>query len=405
MILACCLAVMLSSVPEDAGVVLAPVPESVMDAGVVTAPPTPEGALVTAKFGEGVTFKQGEFKLNLRGRVQVQGLSVFPMGENSKAVRQNAIFIRRARLALKGEFPWKLSMNLQLAFSPLDMELDQPNVLRDFNVQWAPFRDLSFRLGQMKVPFDVQRVISSSALQFADRSLVTGELNLDRDMGLVVFSDDLLGLGQRLRYSVGVFGGDGRNRLGTNVGLLYAARVRFSPLGAFDDKLEGDPGRDSKFGIAFGGGVARNLQTNRPRSTTGTPYRFATFDYTHAAGDVHLKWNGFSLLSEIYWRQADSDSVTATVNGASVTEYSRSGWGWFAQAGYYFTPWLELAGRFGDLRPLGNTDPAFKRTIEAGGTVNLMFLKHDLKLQTDFFWIGEEGRERLQLRVQVQVYF
>ena len=413
MFFACFAAVMLAAVPyepvADAGVELVPAAiEPAPDAGVPLAPsgvegPKPEQAQLSLKYGEGVTFKSGDVKLNLRGRVQVQALSVFPT-EGSSAVRQNALFVRRARLALKGEFPWKLSMNLQLAFANLDMEADAPNVLRDFNVQWAPLRDVSFRLGQMKVPFDVQRVISSSAQQFVDRSTVTGELNLDRDVGLVVFSDDLFGLGH-LRYALGVFGGDGRNRIGTNVGLLYSARVRYSVFSPCDDKLEGDPDRDPRFRIAFGAGAARNIATNRPRSTIGTPYKIAAFNYTHASGDVHVKWRGFSLLSEIYWRQADTDSVTGTFNGAQLTEYSRSGWGWFAQLGGYITPWLELAARYGDTQPLGATDPAFKRVREVGGTINLMFLKHDLKLQTDLFWLDEAGKGRLQLRVQAQVFF
>ena len=380
----------------DSGVELPPI----SDAGVAEV----SKAEVTAKFGEGVTFKSGEVKLTLRGRVQVLGISVFPT-EGSAAVRSNAILVRRARLVLKGEFPFHLSMNLQLAFANLDMEADAPNVLRDFNVQWAPLRDLSFRLGQMKVPFDVQRVTSSSAQQFVDRSTVVGELNLDRDVGLVAYSDDFLGLGQRLRYAVGIFGGDGRNRIGTNVGLLYGGRLRFSPLGSFDDKIEGDPDRDPRFRLALGGGVARNIATNRPRSTTGTPYKAATFNYTHATGDLNVKWYGLSLLSEIYWRQADQDSVTSVVNGANLTEFSRSGWGWFAQLGGYVTPWLELAARYGDTLPLGATDPTFRRVREVGGTVNLMFLRHDLKLQTDVFWLDEAGHGRVQARIQAQVYF
>ena len=381
----CLLAAVLGAEPPDAGI--APAQDRF-------------NAAVTARFGEGVTVTSGDVKLNVRGRVQVQALSVFPT-DGSTAVRQNTIFVRRARLSVKGEFPWHLSMNLQLAFANQDMEADAPNVLRDFNVQWAPFRDLSFRLGQMKVPFDVQRVVSSSALQFVDRSTVTAELNLDRDVGLVVHSEDLFGLGGRLRYALGVFGGDGRNRIGTNVGLLFGGRIRYSPLGPFDDRLEGDPDRDSKFRIAFGAGAARNTATNRPRSTTGAPFRFANFNYTHATGDLHVKWHGLSLLSEIYWRQADTNSVTQ----GEVTEFSRSGWGWFTQVGGYITPWLELAARYGDTQPLGATDPTFNHLREVGGTINLMFLQHDLKLQTDLFWVDEAGKGRVQLRIQAQVFF
>ncbi|HEY0882618.1 MAG TPA: porin [Archangium sp.] len=401
------LVLLLAQVPEavdsapDAGV---PTP----DAGVVVpdaGAPAPFLANVNAKFGEGVTFQSGEVKLSLRGRIQTQFLSVFPT-EGSTTPAQTAFFVRRARLQFKGEFPFHLSLNLQLAFAKLDMEPDEPNVLRDANVQWAPFRDLSFRLGQMKIPFDVQRVVSSSSLQFVDRSSATAELNLDRDVGLVVYSDDFLGLGDRLRYALYVFGGDGRNRIGTNTGLLYGGRIRFSVFGKFDDRMEGDPDRGSTVRLAFGAAAARNFATNRPRSTIGTPYTFATFDYSHATGDVHFKWRGLSLLSSIYWRQADVDSITKDVSGTPVTEYSRSGWGWFVQGGAYLTDWLELAARYADTRPLGATDPKFHRITELGGTVNLMFKKHDLKLQTDVFWLDEGGNKgRVQLRVQAQVYF
>jgi hypothetical protein len=261
-------------------------------------------------------------------------------------------------------------------------------------------------VGQQKIPFDVQRVVSSSSLQFVDRSTATGELNLDRDVGVVVFSDDLFGLGERLRYAAYVFGGDGRNRIGTNTGLLFGGRLRFSVFGKFDDKYEGDPDRSSNVRLAIGGAAARNNLTNRPRSTIGTPYEFATVHYTHATGDVHFKWRGVSLLSSIYWRQADTDRFTREVEGQAVTEWARSGWGWFVQGGVYVTDWLELAARYADTRPLGATDPRFNRLTELGGTVNLMFKKHDLKLQTDFFWLDEGGgQSRLQLRVQAQVFF
>ncbi|MGV3624579.1 MAG: porin [Archangium sp.] len=402
--------VLMASLPESDGGVVTELP----DAGAVAPVPVEVGV----KLGEGLTVKVGEVKFQLRGRMQVQALSVIP-GEGSTAARQNAIYVRRARLQLKGDLPYHLSFVLQLAFAPLDMEPDQPNVLRDFYGVWAPFRDVSFRVGQMKVPFDVQRVVSSSSLQFVDRSTVTAELNLDRDVGLVVFSDDLFGLNQRLRYAFGIFGGDGRNRIGTNVGLLYSARLRYAPLGPFDDRLEGDPERDGRPRLAFGVAAARNVSTNRPRSTTGIPYALTSslFSYTHATGDVHFKWYGLSLLSSVYFRWADLNvdpntgamtaGNSALVNDTLVTEYSRSGWGWFVQAGGYVTDWLEFVARYGDLRPMGMSDPRFTRQREIGGGFNLMFQRHDLKLQADCFWLddgaGNDGR--VQLRLQAQIYF
>lgn len=375
---------------------------------VATPPPAvpEEGTKVQAGFGEGLTVQHGPFKLNLRGRMQLQGFAVVPT-EDSSAQRANGIMVRRARLALKTELPYQLSLHLQLAFSNLDMEPDLPNVLRDFYAEWRRFRDVSVRFGQGKVQYGVERVISSSAQQFADRSVVVAEFNLDRDVGVTLFSDDLFGWGGRLQYAVSVFGGDGRNRIGANQGLLYAARVRVSPFGKFDEKWEGDPDRSDRVRLGVGGGVAYNVMTNRPRSTTSTPYLANTFDYLHAGADLVFKWKGFSVASELFWRQADALSKTGTYKGMSVTEYSRPGWGWFAQAGYYVLPWLELGARYGDARPFEGADPNFTRTREIGGTLNFMVKKHDLKLQVDYFWLddGNFGDGRHQVRAQAQIFF
>jgi hypothetical protein len=147
--------------------------------------------------------------------------------------------------------------------------------------------------------------------------------------------------------------------------------------------------------------------TNRPRSTTGTPYLANTFNYFHAGADLVFKWKGFSVASEFFWRQADAPSRTGTSRGMSVTEYSRPGWGWFAQAGYFALPWLELGARYGDSRPFEGTNSSFTRTRELGGTVNFMAKKHDLKLQIDAFWLddGNFGDGRVQVRAQAQVFF
>ncbi len=196
------------------------------------------------------------------------------------------------------------------------------------------------------------------------------------------------------------------------------ARVRFSPTGEFNDKAEGDVERDRRVRFAVGGAIARNEATMRPRSTTGLPYVLADslHSYTHAAADVHFKWYGFSLLSQFFWRQADlrvdaagglSASRTGLVNGAPVTEYSRSALGYFVQAGGYVVDWLELVARYGELYPLGPTDPELRRQREVGGGFNLMLWKHDLKVACDVFWLddGRGGDGRVQVRTQLQMYF
>lgn len=364
----------------------------------------PFGLKLDARFGDGVTVGKDDFELTIRGRVQVLFSSQFPE-RNPDEDRFNSFEIRRARLLLTTRLPYHLSTYTQLSFANGDMEPDQPNVLRDFYVDWRRFRDVSVRLGQFKVPFDVQRQVSSSALQFVGRSFVTEELNLERDIGLAVFSDDLFGVGKRLKYSVAVMGGDGRNRIGTNPGLMFVGRVVIAPLGEFNEREEGDPEREKRVRFAIGGALARNNHTPRPRSTEADPYEFSTFSYTHATVDFHFKAYGFSLLAQGFLRDADRDFNVS--EDGTRTEWSRSGLGWFVQGGAYVLDWLELVARYGDLRPFATTDPDFVREREMGGGINFMVKQHDLKLQLDYFWIddGFFRAARHLFRAQAQVFF
>lgn len=360
-------------------------------------------ATLHAKWGEGVTFKAGDLALTLRGRVQARAESIVPT-EGSTATRLNQLLIRRARLSLNAKYGSDWVLVVQLAFATLDMEADAPNVLRDAHITWQGLRDLNVRVGQTKVPLGRQRVVSSASLQLVDRSLVVAELNLDRDVGVQARSDDLFGLGGRLAYSFGVFGGDGRNRLGTNVGLLYVARVQVNPFGKFDDLVEGDLERLERPRLAFGLSAARNVATVRQRSTTGSTFRLGSTTYDHLAADLLFKWRGLSIMAEALFRDAHREPIVAT----GGQEWPRSAWGYFVQAGFSPVASFEVSARWAQLRPLPGTDPALQHQRELGVGVGWFPLKHDLKLQTDFFWLPVGERFEVgsfQLRAQLQLAF
>lgn len=363
------------------------------------------GDRIEAKFGKGVTFvsDEGDLRLQLRGRIQPRFTSVVTDGQSTL----NELIIRRARLAFLGRFMDSWELYLQLGFSNQDNEPDSYNPLRDATITYAGLRDVSVRFGQMKVPFDRQRTNSSSALQFADRSIVVTELTLDRDVGFQLFSDDVAGLGGILGYNVGLFGGDGRNRRADNPGLMWIARLWVSPFGSFDPNVEADLGREDRFRLALGVAAAQNFESVRARSTSSTTYQFSTFDYTHLTVDLTIKWRGFSWLTEMIYRKANQASNTQVVDGASITEYSRSGWGFFSQAGYLWNDHLETAARYGELRPLDPTDPNFLGQREIGGAVSWYFFGHDLKVTADYFFLPPlvQGPEMHQVRLQSQLYF
>jgi hypothetical protein len=216
-------------------------------------------------------------------------------------------------------------------------------------------------------------------------------------------SDDLGGADGRLGYAVGVFGGEGRNRLGDSFGWLLAGRAAIRPMGGFDDLVEADLERSESPKLAIGVSGAWNTNTNRSQSTTGDLYEAARFDYVHAGADLMFKWAGFDLSSELLFRRADEDSLVAPESG--LREFSRSGWGWYAQAGEMLTKKLQVAARYGHLVPLEGTDPELEEAQELGGGLSYYLQDHALKVQLDWFWLfGEalEGGEQ-QARLEFQI--
>ena len=386
-----------------------PSPEVAASPAPATAPAKKpaEGVDVTARLGSGVTVRSGDgrFSLTLRGRSQLlfTALSHSPGAEDGLASFQ----VRRMRLVMQGNLfgeDWQYYM--QLAFANRDTESDLRLPLRDAWLNWSGLRDLNVRFGQMKVPHDRQRVISSSSLQFPDRALATIEFNLDRDVGLQLFSNDLGGADHRFGYNLAIFGGDGRNRTGTNYGLLYVARLAYLPFGKFDDFIEGDLTRNAEPRLALAVSGAYNQKTVRARSTLDSTYRLGAYDYLHATADAMFKYRGFSFLGQFFYRDVlgTRERVDATNPASPVTETSRTGFGYFGQAGYMMNENLEAVARFSEVRPLQGVPTGISFEGELGGGLNWYVHQHNFKFQADYFWLyrGSFEQGRHQFRFQAQ---
>lgn len=369
-------------------------------------PPAP-ALRVKGEFGEGVGVESadGKFGMNLRARAQVRGTVV---AHEEEGHDPSADFqIRRMRVSLDAHaYRDLVTMRVQLAVATPDLDPVAPSVLRDAFITFSPMRDLRFRVGQMKVPYGRQRVVSSGNLQMVDRSIVTGELNLDRDVGMTMFSEDLGGLGGLFGYTVGVFGGDGRNRTSGGHGLLYAARLAIRPVGGErrDDLDEPDFVR-SKPRLQLGISGAFNHQTDRVRSTVGERFETGPWaDYVHAGADTSFKYRGLSITGEWFLRQALEERHSAEHDGETLTDVARSGYGAFLQAGQFLGDHLEVSGRLGLLQRIGDAESHFKSERELGGGVSYYVKKHALKVQADTFYLWENwGDGRVQARLQLQV--
>lgn len=355
--------------------------------------------------GQGVEADDGSFGLKLRVRGQVRTTVVVP--EEESADPSADFQMRRLRVAFDGHaFGQLVTWRVQLAFAPLDVDPVAPLPLRDAFFTVSPLRDIKIRAGQMKVPYGRQRVVSSGNLQMVDRSVATSELNLDRDVGVQLFSEDLGGLGGKLGYHLGVFGGDGRNRVSGGYGLLYAARLVYRPLGGERmkddlDEVDFERGRP-RLQVAVSG--AFNHQTDRDRSSIGPVFRTGPWvDYAHLGADVTLKSRGITVAGEFFLRDAIHERRSVEQDGAVVTDVARSGFGQYLQVGYLFPNQLELSGRVGALRPLGERDNPLAPTKEAGGGVSYYVHQHALKLQADSFYLWDAwGEGQVQTRLQLQ---
>jgi phosphate-selective porin OprO and OprP len=339
--------------------------------------PAQEKPLVRAALGEGLIFDSGDGGLKAALRARGQFRAEAGKAEDEDAVA--AIYVRRLRASLKASaLDGLFDLTIQLSFSPRDLESDNPSPLRDANGTVNLHRDVRLRVGQMKVPFDRQRLVSSSAIAMPERSPVIAALTLDRDLGAYWLSDDLLGLGV-LKAQAGVFGGDGRNRINIDTGLLYVARLQLNPLGRFEDLNEVEHDRQAPPRFALAAAIAFNDDSPRTLSTTGTYDLDQRTDFVHGTVDFLGKVAGMHALVEVLARIATETKGHDDAMSAA---------GGLVQVGALITDHIELVGRVSRTQPLPREwlsvpNPADARaSTELRPGVNFYFHEHEAKLQT-----------------------
>ncbi|MEC7985463.1 MAG: porin, partial [Myxococcota bacterium] len=149
-----------------------------------------------------VASRDGDFKMITRLRAQL----LYTL--NAEDEWSHGLQLRRARLLFQGNVSGKHNRyKFELAVSPKDIGLRSTGTiskspLLDWYFHLSHYRDFTVRMGQYKVPYSRQRVVSSGNLQLVDRSIANAEFTVDRDIGLDIRSKNLFGL-DRLRYYAG----------------------------------------------------------------------------------------------------------------------------------------------------------------------------------------------------------
>lgn len=403
--------------PTDPAAVVGP-----EEAAAAAAPSEEPDVSLDFRMGRGLVIATGDrqFQLGIRPRVQFLGTLA---AEDAGGDPELGLEIRRARLVFEGHFLGSENrFKLELAFSPRDMamtEIDGTLVptrspLLDFYYESRHLRDLGLRVGQYKVPYNRERVISSGNLAMVDRSIANGEFNMDRDVGLDIRSLDFLGLGL-FRYYAGVYTAEGRDGFRMDdLGLMYLGRIEVLPFGMFDDYEMVDFDREERARLSIG--VSYSFVDEAPgnRGIIGNlPRDGGTTDYHNLEADLLFQYAGFSFMSEWFWREGrreGGDAIDDMGNPIPV-EAPRNGIGWFAQAAY-LVPEIdfEVAARYGRIDPIGDaTATSLGEQGELGIALSYYFEGHAYKLQADYFHLWrdhsamDQGEERVRLQLQASL--
>jgi len=346
---------------------------------------------------DGVVFQSADSATRVVMRFRMQNWAIYTtktMNEEDDldlSAGSTEFAVRRLRLRFGGSLvDPRLSFNLQLSFSRSDMDWADtqfPNIIRDAMIFWNFNKDLQVGFGQTKLPGNRQRVISSADLEIADRSIVNGAFNLDRDFGFQAFWRPVTG-DQIVNLRAAVSSGDGRNQPAIiGGGLAYTARVEYLPFGAFTnggDYFEGDIVREQSPKLSIGLSAQHNENQTKTRGTLGKAlYQQRTANVIY--GDVLFKYSGLALYGE-YAQRTSGNPIT--YKDTTKKDYAAIfvGSGYMMQASYIFPSMWSIATRYavvqaGDqLKGLAE----YQQQVNIGANVGYYINKHRIKTNLEF---------------------
>lgn len=364
---------------------------------------------ITFKPGKGlqIVSEDGDFAMVPRLRVQFRYSADLDSGG-----MEHGLSIRRARLQFTGHaFGKHNRYKVEFAFSPRDLGFKEGTPTHTPILTWYSeftyIKHMIFKVGQYKIPFSKQRVISSGNLEMVDRSIANSEFNLDRDIGIEIYTKGFKSKHEdaTIRYHAGIYTGEGRDQMSnTNSGLLYLARFEFLPVGVFKDYSEVDFERLKELHISIGLAYGFLDDGMKDKGSRGSaPIDGGTTDFHNFTADLMLKARGFSFFGEFFRRQG-----TRNYGIGVETDAPRNGLGWMAQLGYLCKRQpVGLTVRYGEVRAKG-INTALDDKSELGAALSYYFAEHPLKLQADYFRLFDDRnimRGISTVRVQLQVAY
>lgn len=348
----------------------------------------------------------GKFLIQLQPRVQMRFVTPFDKDPFTFLnVNETTFKVNRARIKIGGHGfePWlKYYFEYELA----------GNALLDFKVMVEKIPQLSLRVGQWKVNYNRERVISSGRQQLADRSLINPPFTVDRQQGAELFGRLSGGGAADFSYWAGVFTGTGRGgSKNDDDAPMWVGRLQWNVLGRPVPFVGSDLERQSQVAaiVALGGVTNRSPYTRFSQEGGGELPGFGEgepgqYRVNQALFETALMWRGLSWQQELHWKEIE-DGETAEVTTLR---------GNYAQIGYFFGEvwdWvpdpLELAIRHTIYD--SDKDSSDDLQQELGLAVNWFFHGHNNKLTAEVsHFVFDEGvteRDGTRFRLQWDISF
>jgi phosphate-selective porin OprO/OprP len=319
-----------------------------------------------------------ELELKLGGYIQMNfedgAVSAFegrfPDGPNQVKDRFR---LRRARVNLIGDFAEKFDFKVEGDFGAGDGLSGNRTGFSatDIFVNWHQFPEANIKVGQWKAPFGLEQITPDTKILTIERSLPTGALTPERQIGVQIWGKPLTDLWPEqkdlLTYYAGIFNGNGRNiTVNDNNNFMYVGRLELLPwkgeLLNQDASLKfGADVLNSRDDAGTNISQALNLKVNADGSLT--PYALPSADERTAWSlDAWFNLGPFDLISEYFSEDVDGRTVAGVA--PKFADFNPSGW--YVQGSYFVIPKkLQAVVKWEELSPDQVADDGI-RSITAG---------------------------------------
>jgi phosphate-selective porin len=394
----------------------------------------PEGKTKTKVVSEGKTYVEKaveeekkvyvtpagpEYKLTLGGFIQANfedgDVSAFE-GRFGLTALKDRFRLRRARISLTGEFAEQFDFKIEGDFEQSDAAITAlksvdlttgktttvSNSTRtefsgtDIFINWHGIPEANIKLGQWKAPFGLEQITPDTKLFIIERSLPTGALTPERQIGVQIWGKPLTNIWPEQKdlvtYYAGIFNGNGRNvNTNDNNNFMYVGRLELMPfkgnlLGQETSLKLGADVLNSRDDAGTNISQSGNLKVNADGSLSAFSLPGAD-ERTAWSIDAWLNVGPFDLIGEYLSEDVDGRTVNGVAPG--FADFSPSGW--YVQGSYFILPkLLQAAVRFEDLNP-GQKGSDGIHSITGG--LNYYIHGDDIKLMANYIHTWSDFRE------------